>query len=399
MFSSTQAAESHQINRPMMVVASSSSGASPIGSDDMLMSWNTTPTSSLGAASPLDSTNGSLRQSAVASCFCNAPSSDPSAACVMSTGATMEEGGKQPNIISSPTTEAPSNICTTVPPSPASISPIHCVSSMMAHEAAAPGHHSLGAVASVRSLHCENNSRHNSSMVSDAGSLPLMCEDDDDEVVGVTADGELLFRKRDGADHYYEQRPLSRHHNSRAPPSPHRSAVPTLRPTPHRTQPRPTATNTPSSVTSSACQPQQVRAMSPPPAATEDSVQRADRQLFAEVPSVFETPVVQLQQSQRSVHRPRSTTMDATVGGASQIDDGFHSLHDSDMMPSSSVIALSLEELRFAQLSMRVRDRENDVYAQHVHDDFANLCRVHEQHERQLLNERFHRMAWDLRRF
>jgi hypothetical protein len=350
----------------------------------MLISWNTTPTSSLGAASPLDSTNGSLRQSAVASCFCAAASQNVEMV-VATDGASSSK-----QCTSSPAFGSTEH-CATLPPSPASVSPVQTTVTLVtskAHEAAHPGN-APGAPSSVRCLAADLT--HNNSIASEAGSL--LCDEDDDEVVGVTADGELLFRKRDGADHYYEQRPLSRHHNSRAPPSPHRSAVPTLRPTPHRTQPRPTAF-TPSSAASSACDLQQPhgRAMSPPPA--DGSLQRADRQLFGDIPSVFETPVLQVQPPTRAAHRP--APMDTVA--LSEPHNGGRVAANMEAS-SQAVIALTIEDLRFAQLAMRVRDRENDIYAQHVHEDFSTLCRIREQHERQLLNERFRRTTWDLRRF
>jgi hypothetical protein len=350
----------------------------------MLISWNTTPTSSLGAASPLDSTNGSLRQSAVASCFCAAASQNVEMV-VATDGASSSKQCTSSIVFGS------TEHCATLPPSPASVSPVQTTVTLVtskAHEAAHPGN-APGAPSSVRCLAADLT--HNNSIASEAGSL--LCDEDDDEVVGVTADGELLFRKRDGADHYYEQRPLSRHHNSRAPPSPHRSAVPTLRPTPHRTQPRPTAF-TPSSAASSACDLQQPhgRAMSPPPA--DGSLQRADRQLFGDIPSVFETPVLQVQPPTRAAHRP--APMDTVA--LSEPHNGGRVAANMEAS-SQAVIALTIEDLRFAQLAMRVRDRENDIYAQHVHEDFSTLCRIREQHERQLLNERFRRTTWDLRRF
>lgn len=134
----------------------------------------------------------------------------------------------------------------------------------------------------------------------------------EDEVVGVTAEGELLFRRRDGASH-------ARRENG--------SVLLPFRPTPHRSQ-----------------------GVRPTVASDDEGLSQTQRPLFA------------------------------------------------DGQSSVGCVRLTADDIVFAQLSLRLRDQENDVYSDHVLEELRRLeevrCAKHDEWMRTKLSNRF----WDLRR-
>jgi hypothetical protein len=323
-----------------------STTVSPLADD--WISWNSTPTSSLGAASPLDGNMLSQRHSAISQCgndVCVAAGSVD--ASVHDGGATSRRDFNDIDVAGRDAHDGavPPDLCATLPPSPTG-SPTKRTT-VEAHE-----HGGVLMAGSVRSIR------------SGTDGASSLSSDEDDEVVGVTADGELLFRKRDGTHGFHQRRGDS----ASAP------AMTTFRPTPHRTQPRPQVL-TPST---SAVDPRSTDVSVTAPE-TVDEV----RQLFGDAPSSAESA-------------PPMSAMSAATPSS------LRAPHDATVVrrgQAGAFVELSMEDIRFAQLALRLRDRENDVYSHSAHEDFFRLCAAREERERHEWNERFRHTAWDLRRF
>lgn len=226
-----------------------------------------------------------------------------------------------------------------------------------------------------------------------AGSPPRFLDDDEeDEVVGVTAEGELLFRRRDGSRHQYQALPM---------PSPSPVVV---------------QHDATSGGVGYAVHHQHEHddlngnaAVSSPMQHASPSLAPQGRQMWA---SMMVTPnhVVPLRPTPRAVFggqpQPQrvGTTLQYTAASPLAAGGSAHDVNTHDdstsisISDSTAIVELSPHALWMHEMSLRMRDRENDVYYEMVQDEIHRAVAQREAAERSDWLLRMENRAWDLRR-
>lgn len=93
-----------------------------------------------------------------------------------------------------------------------------------------------------------------------------------------------------------------------------------------------------------------------------------------------------------AVRRQESSAVRARSG------DTARSGASSKVLFATCPIPISAEDIRFTQLALRLRDRENDIYSDHVREELQQWATVQQLRHQYELASRFNDMQWDLRR-